>query len=289
MNLKERLHRGKKKAPFKMTVFGPEGVGKTTFAADAPKPLIVSAEGGTDHIDCTSVEPESWTDLLAIMRELEGDDEFETIVVDTVDWVYNNLLGPHVVTQKGMSGGLDEQEFGRGHAAAIAPWREFLSRCDGLRKAGKNVLLLAHSQIKTHNDPETENYDRYIMRMPDKAGALVKEWSDALLFANYHVKVAKAHKTASKGKGEMIGRFLFTERTAAYDAKNRYSLPERLPLEWSALSAAMGGFDIDDLFAKAAAVDAEKVEKLKSWLDRAVDRRAAEAQAVTRLEEIING
>lgn len=289
MDLKSRVRRGKRKLPPKLTIMGPPGIGKSTFAADAPNPLFVSAEEGVDHIDTSSVTPESWRDMMEILKVVEGEDEFESVIVDTVDAAYNYLLGPHVVAEKGMKGGIDEQDFGRGHAAALAPWREFLSRLDQVRKSGKNVILLAHTQIKAFNDPEGENYDRYTLRLPEKAGGLVLEWSEAVLFANYQVKVVKSSKGSPKGKGELLGRFLFTERTAAYDAKNRYSLPEKLPLEWHALSAAMEGFDIDTLFAKAAEKEPEKVQKLKDWLDRAVDRRAAEAQAVTRLEEMING
>jgi hypothetical protein len=67
-------------------------------------------------------------------------------------------------------------------------------------------------------------------------GGMLKQWVDAVLFANYETFVDKASKMA-RGKGLSTGaRIIHTERRAAWDAKNRYGLPEHLPLlDWLAV------------------------------------------------------
>jgi hypothetical protein len=61
-----------------------------------------------------------------------------------------------------------------------------------------------------------------------------------MLFANYETLAYE-----SKGRVRGVGsgaRFIHTERHAAFDAKNRQGLPERLPLSWDEfLTAAKAG------------------------------------------------
>ena len=45
------ITRGKVKTAIKMLVYGPEGVGKTTFAAQMPGAVFIDTEGSTKHMD----------------------------------------------------------------------------------------------------------------------------------------------------------------------------------------------------------------------------------------------
>lgn len=42
---------GKIKRPQKVVIYGSEGIGKSTFAAQFPKPLFIDTEGGTSHMN----------------------------------------------------------------------------------------------------------------------------------------------------------------------------------------------------------------------------------------------
>lgn len=103
-------------------------------------------------------------------------------------------------------------------------------------------ILIAHTEIKRFDSPETEPYDRYQPKLQTRSSALVREWCDAVLFANYRTIVKKDdvgfNKTVSRGisTGE---RLLFTSERPAYMAKNRYNLPESLALSWSAFETAI--------------------------------------------------
>ena len=57
--------RGKIKSAQKIVVYGPEGIGKSTFASKFPDPLFIDTEGSTKHLDVARTPtPTSWTMLL---------------------------------------------------------------------------------------------------------------------------------------------------------------------------------------------------------------------------------
>ena len=43
------ITKGKIKKPYKVVVYGPEGIGKSTFASHFPDPLFIDTEGSLDH------------------------------------------------------------------------------------------------------------------------------------------------------------------------------------------------------------------------------------------------
>jgi hypothetical protein len=70
----------------------------------------------------------------------------------------------------------------------------------------------------------------------------VQEWCDVVGFANYKtiVKSSDVGFNNKVSRGISTGeRLLYTSEKPAYLAKNRYSLPDSLPLDWSALADAM--------------------------------------------------
>ena len=64
--------RGKIPSAQKVVIYGPEGIGKTSFAACFPDPLFIDTEGGTKHIDVARLPaPTSWTMLLEQVQEVK--------------------------------------------------------------------------------------------------------------------------------------------------------------------------------------------------------------------------
>jgi hypothetical protein len=102
-----------------------------------------------------------------------------------------------------------------------------------------DVVLLAHSWIRAFKDPESDGYDRYELKLHAKAAGLLKEWCDAVLFANYETLAYKDERT-ERVRGVSSGaRIIHTQRHAAFDAKNRYGLPPTLPLSWADFDRAV--------------------------------------------------
>lgn len=260
--------KGRLERPMRLLCFGVEGVGKSTFAANAPSPIFLAAEDGTAQLDVARFpEPKSWREVFDAIDELTvGEHDFKTVVVDTLDWL-EPLCWDHLV-QKANSPKITSVEdfgFGKGYVAALDEWRLLLSRFEQLRlKRGMHVILLAHSWIKTFKNPEDSDWDRYELKLHAKAGGLLKEWCDAVLFARYETFANTDEKT-KRTRGVSTGaRVIHTQRTAAWDAKNRYDLPETLPLEWQAFA--------DAVKRQAPAEPAKLRARITALLERTTDQ-----------------
>ena len=81
------ITRAAPKKPDRIFLYGTEGVGKTTFAAGAPKPIFVAAEDGLGDLDVdvfpTHRGPRDVLDAIETLTVEECD--FETVVIDTLD------------------------------------------------------------------------------------------------------------------------------------------------------------------------------------------------------------
>lgn len=230
------------KAP-RVLLFGVEGVGKSTFAANAPSPIFLASEDGTSQLDVARFpEPNSWTDVLDAVEELTNSrHDFKTLAIDTLDWL-EPMLWAHLVARANKPDikSVEDFGYGKGYTAALDEWRILLAALERLRNTrDMGVIMLAHSWIKPFKNPEGEDFDRFELKLNAKASGLIKEWSDAVLFTRFETFVSKDSKT-KRVRGFSSGeRVMHTVRTAAYDAKNRYDLPEVMPLDYSAFAEAV--------------------------------------------------
>ena len=108
------------------------------------------------------------------------------------------------------------------------------------------VIFVAHSQIEKFDDPESQSYDRYSPRLQKKTSLpLLCEWCDAVLFAKRKMRTStvdvgfkKTRTTAAAigtGGGERVLQCVGSPTAVA---KNRYDLPDELPLSWQAVVEA---------------------------------------------------
>lgn len=248
------ITRGRRKNPRRIIVFGVEGIGKTTFAANAPNPILLGAEDGSDQLDVPRFpSPKSFEDTLDAVKSLtEGEHDYQSLVIDTVDWL-EPLIWEHCC-RRDKEESIESYGYGKGYTTALDEWRRLLRALQGLRaEKGMEVIFLAHSWMKTFKNPEGEDFDRYELKLNAKAGGLLKEWCDAVLFANYETYAKKDERT-KRVRGVATGsRLLFTERTAAYDAKNRYGLPSSISLDYAEFSRACDAgepADVDALISE---------------------------------------
>lgn len=93
------------------------------------------------------------------------------------------------------------------------------------------VVLIAHSEVRRYDSPETDPYDRYGIKLHKGAFALWQEWADMVLFCNYKTSIHTADVGFNKEikRGEGAGeRVVYTEERPAYLAKNRWGLPPEI-------------------------------------------------------------
>jgi len=249
MSLLEKIHAGRRHSPPRLLIYGTEGIGKSTTASQAPKAIFIPTEDGLDQIDCTSFPlAGKLADVdAAIQSLLQEKHDFETVVLDSADWL-ERLIWDALCDQYGVSS-IEKVDGGyaKGYTHALTHWRKVLNNLNALRtKRGMCVILLAHAKVEKFEDPEHSAYDRYSPRLHKHANALVTEWADAVLFATRKIitKTEEAgfnrERTIAAGLGKDGGeRVLRTVGSPACVAKNRYSLPAELPLSWSALMQAL--------------------------------------------------
>lgn len=235
------ITRGKVEKAQKITLYGPEGVGKSTFAAQFPNVLFIDTEDSTTHMDVARLDkPTSMQMLIKQLKWVKDNKPCQTLAIDTLDWA-ETLVKNHIITTHGVTSiELVEKGYGKGYTILEEQFGKLLNLLNEVVDAGIHVVLLCHAKVARFEDPtEMGAYDRYELKLEKKVAAKVKEWSDALLFAKYDVQVVNVdNKGATKGKNKAQGgeRKMFVESNPAYDAKNRFGLQGSYPLSYSAIA-----------------------------------------------------
>jgi hypothetical protein len=265
-----KIVKGKQAAPVRCVLYGVEGIGKTTLAAQFPTPLFLDTEDGTKQLEVDRVACQDWPSLRGAVAELAVEKHgYQTIVIDSIDWAERALV-EFVCKQDGKKS-IEDYGFGKGYTVVAEHMGRFVEGLDNLHRAGLHVLLVAHAKVQRTSPPDqTDGYDRYELRLSKQVSPIVKEWADALLFANYRMRLIEG----SDGKRKAIGgkdRVVYAERAAAYDAKNRYGLGEELPMTIDALAPLFTG-------TGARPIDTELYDQVVRYI--------AEAKSVRTLDRI---
>lgn len=216
----------------KVVVYGPEGIGKTTFANNFPQPVYIDTEGSTNFIDSQKLpDPTSWTMLLEELEYLKSTSGIaRTIVIDTMDWAEN--LAKQYLMAKNNWDAIDASSYGTRYVALADEIGKLLNKLSELVELNYNVVLLAHSETKKHELPdELGAFDRYVLKLERRDASLVKEWADMILFANFKTTVITDSKTNSK-KATGGQRVMYTTHKPTWDAKNRLGLADELPFDY---------------------------------------------------------
>ena len=230
------ITRGKIKGAKKVLIYGPEGIGKTTFAAQFPDPLFIDTEGSTKELDVARLpDPSSWTILKEEVRYvIQHPEVCKTLIIDTADWAEKMAI--QSVLDEHNKSGIEDFGYGNGYRYVYEKFGELLNLLSDVISRGINVVLTAHATLRKFEQPdEMGAYDRYTMKLIDSPktsiSAAVKEWADMVLFANYKTIIITDSKT-KKAKAQGGQRVMYTAHHSCWDAKNRYGLPEEMPFSY---------------------------------------------------------
>ena len=235
------IHTGKAGGALKVVVYGPEGIGKSTLAAHFPRPVFIDTEGSTRHMDVSRTDkPSSWTMLMEQVQYIRSDPGVcSTLVIDTADWA-EQLCIASICADKKLSG-IEDMGYGKGYVYLAEEFGRLLNLLEEIVGRGVHVVLTAHAMMRKFEQPdEMGAYDRWELKLQKKTSALVKEWSDLLLFANYKTMSVATDEKGKKFKAQGGRRVIYTSHHPCWDAKNRLGLPEELPLDFSALAQYIG-------------------------------------------------
>ena len=237
-----KIIKGKEKRPLKVVIYGPEGIGKSTFASKFPDPLFIDTEGGTSNLDVRRIKcNKSWDELLLIVKEIIKNPTIcKTLILDTADW--SEFLCMDAVTEKHRKNNIEDFGYGKGYVYLQDEYSKLLKLFDELIESGINVVITAHAKPRKFELPEEQgSFDRYEMKLTRQVAPLIKEWADALFFANYKIYVVTTENNRKKAQGGK--RVLYTSHNPTYDAKNRFDLAEELELDFKSIAHLFEGLD----------------------------------------------
>ena len=227
--MKLNITSGRKSRPVKCVIYGSEGIGKSTLAAQLPDPLFIDTEDGTGQLDVKRVDPpRDWQELLDTVDAVKDASPAvcKTLVIDTVD--HAEQLCIDYVCKKYNQSSIEGFGYGKGYTYVADTFDNLLVHLDGVVSKGMNVVLIAHAKMRKFEQPdELGAYDRWEMKLSKNTLPYVKEWCDMLLFANYKTIVVNTQNGKAKAKGGE--RKIYTTHNACWDAKNRFGLPDEMP------------------------------------------------------------
>jgi len=224
----------------KIVIYGPEGIGKSTLASQFPDPVFIDTEDSTKDMDVKRLDkPSSWTMLLDEVRFIRDNPGIcKTLVLDTADWAEQMEIDE--LLKQNQKNGIEDFGFGKGYTYSAERFGKMLNLMSEVAEKGINVVITAHAQLRKVELPEEMGaYDHWEMKTSKKVAPLIREWADAVLFLNYKVNVINVdNQGAAKGKNKAQGgrRVIHTNHTPFWDAKNRYGMPDELPLEYASIA-----------------------------------------------------
>jgi hypothetical protein len=101
---------------------------------------------------------------------------------------------------------------------------------------GMTIIIIAHSKVLNVNDPQHGGYDQFTLATVPDVTSQVVSWADIVAFANNRMRIDKDTGLAKAIGNDGGERMLYTVKTPAYVAKNRYGMKGELPLNWAAFS-----------------------------------------------------
>jgi hypothetical protein len=266
-------------SPLRIGIFGPEGSGKTTLPAHAKKPIFLMGRGEDgyfklrqyDRVPAVAHFPvaPTWEYAGECLKVLENEPhDYRVLAIDTIN-IFEVLLFEFVCRTQfdndmSKAGFLS---FQIGYEQSMGPLRELLAQLDRIRVERKmTIVMLGHTKVKTFKNPLGPDFDRYVVDVHEKTWGVIHRWLDVVTFINFETVVTDVQKTGVGKKGKAVGgqrRIMHTERSAAWDAKNRLGLPESIDLgthpedSWVSFAQALRE-------AKEASKQGEKQEDVDS-------------------------
>lgn len=154
--INQKQHRPAHDVKPRVLVYGKPHAGKTTFAATFPEAIILSTDGNYKHTDIPAIlledrmtktldsgieiDVDGWDYFEETVDELIKDTQYETIILDLVQDVYE-LAKKKVLTKEGVT---EEADLPHGRGWSLVRI-EFLRVMKKLLKIDKNIVLITHS------------------------------------------------------------------------------------------------------------------------------------------------
>ena len=239
------ISRGKIAKAQKVIIYGPEGIGKSTFLSKFPGVIFIDTEGSTAHMDVLRTDrPTSWAMLISQVTALKDHPpqgfEFKTLAIDTADWAEKLCIASTCAKYK--VSGIEDFGYGKGYTYNAEEFGRLLNLLQDLVDKGINVAISAHAMMRKFEQPdEMGAYDRWELKCDKRISAMLKEWADMVLFANYETYVISPDNKMEKKKVTGGKRVMHTTHHACWDAKNRFGLADKVEFGFDSIAGFIPG------------------------------------------------
>lgn len=227
----------------KTVLYGQEGVGKSSLAANIPGIVFIDCEGSTTKMNVRRLPaPTSWSilcDEMEYILQNAAVKGYRAVAIDTFDWA--EMLALQAICAEFKVNGIEGIPYGKGWQHESELVARFLESTDRLIKAGIHVILICHAVTRKATLPEElDEYDHWELKLGNKTtnkiAPLLKEWSDMTLFLAFKTQVMAADDKGKVHKATSVQRVMYATKSAWWDAKNRFGLPDSMPLDYSAVA-----------------------------------------------------
>ena len=221
MGILDNVETGVKQSARKLIIYGPAKIGKSTFCAAAPKPLLVRLEDRVDDIDCAKTPLlTKYQEVADLIKELaESTHDYKTLIIDPIGDL-ERLIHVHLCQKYGWKSITDDSKketaFQNGYKIeAPKGWRTFCSNLDYLRKKrNMNIILIAHEAKSLEKPTDKESYDKLIPAINIHSVSVIERWADIIGHYGPDYLVDKDAKTK---RGRAIG---LDSRSLELDGRN---------------------------------------------------------------------
>lgn len=254
------VSRGVTRKSWKVGIYGPEGIGKSSLAALCPGAVFADLEHSTEDMDLSRVDgievplPDtlagfaaSWVNLRAWVQSLSAGANVIDSMTRAEDW-----CAAWVIKNKRSSEGaaasdsLEDFKYKAGLTFVVDEYRRFLGDIDNAFIRGASFILIAHERISRIKNPDGSDFIRHEPRLIDDAkGSNMSQFVqflDHLLFIDLDKNVDKRGKVQGSGS-----RTIYLDTAPSRLSKTR-SLPmDPMPFDrgetqlWSLLGANVAG------------------------------------------------
>lgn len=214
----------------KVILYGQAGSGKSTLASKFSKALFLDTEGGLSYLDVKSVRIKTFDEFMQAILDLRheassGKKRFDTIVIDSIDWVIPMVVSR--ITGAGSGNTLREVEatlkntlnrgdgsYGNGKQFLDNYIRQYLIKAlQGLTDLGYRLVLIAHAERKDLVNADGEDVSLIAPKIDTNTMNTFVEWVDDVFYI----------RKSSSGTRELI-----TDGSENLLVKNRHGLTGRI-------------------------------------------------------------
>ena len=228
--MKNKIVKGLQEKPMCVLAYGPKGLGKTSLAAQFPKPLLIDIEGGAKYINIDKYPCKTFADVIEALTDAIKDTEYKTIAIDSLDWLESLIFT--AIKEKYKTDSIEKAAggYGKAYKEVLDLNVQIKNLLEKIIDSGKHVFLIAHPRVVNFNNPLTESaYDKYELKLYDSKNTSVKdfwtEYVDAMFFINADTFTTGEGKEARADSGDL---YLYTKNSPAYDAKRRVKMPDKI-------------------------------------------------------------